>query len=291
VERRRVALDELGTSHGGPVARIVALLTRSRLLTVSAGAVEFAHEALLREWPRLQGWIEHDRDGLRMQRSLTAGALEWHRLDQDEGALYRGSRLDEALRWQRESGAALSELEQRFLTASHACEQRAVLTARRGARRLRALAIGLAGLTVVVAMLAWWAIGQRDHARAQVAHATALALENSVITMGFGVSRTVDTGDQMALDAVARALRTYPMQRDDLLRLTLDDPVKHRRVQSINHAIDDYAARWARPLVALARDDGRPGALQNFVLYVKAEVGQSQLDSIRRGFAHLFEHP
>ena len=37
--------------------------TDRRLLTVSAGTVEIAHEALLREWPRLRGWIDEDRDG------------------------------------------------------------------------------------------------------------------------------------------------------------------------------------------------------------------------------------
>lgn len=52
VERRRVALDELEINRNEDVARIVALLTDHRLLTVSAGTVEVAHEALLREWPR-----------------------------------------------------------------------------------------------------------------------------------------------------------------------------------------------------------------------------------------------
>ena len=44
------------------------LLADARLLTVSAGTVELAHEALLREWPRLRGWIEDDRDDLRVHR-------------------------------------------------------------------------------------------------------------------------------------------------------------------------------------------------------------------------------
>ena len=43
---------------------VIELLADARLLTVSAGTVEFAHEALLREWPRLRDWIEDDRDDL-----------------------------------------------------------------------------------------------------------------------------------------------------------------------------------------------------------------------------------
>ena len=46
------------------------VLTDQRLLTVSAGAVELAHEALLREWPRLRGWLEEDAEGRRIHRRL-----------------------------------------------------------------------------------------------------------------------------------------------------------------------------------------------------------------------------
>ena len=51
----------------------------------SAGTVEVAHEALLREWPRLRGWIEEDREGLRIHRGVTAAAEEWRRLGRDDG--------------------------------------------------------------------------------------------------------------------------------------------------------------------------------------------------------------
>ena len=48
--RRRVPLAEL-EPHGD----VIAALADRRLLTISAGTVEVAHEALLREWPRLRG--------------------------------------------------------------------------------------------------------------------------------------------------------------------------------------------------------------------------------------------
>ena len=66
VERRRVPLAELDTEHSDDVARVIELFTDQRLLTVSAGSVEVAHEALLREWPRLRGWIQEDREGMRI---------------------------------------------------------------------------------------------------------------------------------------------------------------------------------------------------------------------------------
>ena len=40
-------------------------LADDRLVTVSEGTVEVAHEALLHEWPRLRGWLEDDAEGRR----------------------------------------------------------------------------------------------------------------------------------------------------------------------------------------------------------------------------------
>ena len=68
VERRRVPLEEVGGSENA--GRVLGLLADRRLLTISDGTVEIAHEALLREWPLLRGWIEDDLEGLRVHRSL-----------------------------------------------------------------------------------------------------------------------------------------------------------------------------------------------------------------------------
>src|SRR6185503_15589970 len=52
VERRRLPLAELEATGDGAAAGVIERLADARLLTISAGSVEFAHEALLREWPR-----------------------------------------------------------------------------------------------------------------------------------------------------------------------------------------------------------------------------------------------
>jgi WD40 repeat protein/DNA-binding SARP family transcriptional activator len=149
VERRRVPLDELEIVRDEDLARVVALLTDSRLLTVSAGAVELAHEALLREWPRLCAWIEEDREGLRIQRGLSAAAGEWDRLGRDEGALYRGTRLREAVEWRASHQPVLNRLERDFLAAGEASREHERATRRRRTR----LMLGAAG-TVIVALVA-----------------------------------------------------------------------------------------------------------------------------------------
>ena len=114
VERLRVAPAELG---GPDTAQVVGLLADSRLLTVHAGTVELAHEALLREWPRLRSWISEDQESLRVHRSLSSEAREWERLDRDDGALLRGARLAEA-RELIEPDDRLAGYEREYLSAS-----------------------------------------------------------------------------------------------------------------------------------------------------------------------------
>ena len=58
--RRRAPLAELDLERNQDVADVLATLADTRLVTVGEGTVEVAHEALLREWPRLGEWIEED---------------------------------------------------------------------------------------------------------------------------------------------------------------------------------------------------------------------------------------
>ena len=77
VVRRRVALGELEVDHDEQAARVLEVMAASRLVTVGKGTAEVAHEALLREWPRLRGWLEEDVDGRRLHRRVTEAARDW----------------------------------------------------------------------------------------------------------------------------------------------------------------------------------------------------------------------
>ena len=98
--RRRARLDELGTDEATQTS-LQALIV-GRLVTSGEGAegmVEVSHEALIRGWPLLQGWIEADREALRIQHRLNAAAREWMEHDRDPDSLYRGARLSQAEEW------------------------------------------------------------------------------------------------------------------------------------------------------------------------------------------------
>ena len=94
--RRRVPLAELDDEG---VADVLSVLADDRLVTIGEGEVEVAHEALLREWPRLRSWLEEDAQGRHLHQQLSAAAREWDAGGRDPGELYRGARLAAALDW------------------------------------------------------------------------------------------------------------------------------------------------------------------------------------------------
>ena len=89
--RRRAALSEFDLDANEDARVVLAELTDSRLLTVSEGTVEVAHEALLREWPRLRGWLEDDVAGRRLHEHLMRSARTWEEGGRDRAELYRGA--------------------------------------------------------------------------------------------------------------------------------------------------------------------------------------------------------
>jgi WD40 repeat protein/DNA-binding SARP family transcriptional activator len=168
---RRVPLAELDLDHDPDLGAALAALTKARLLTIAEAAVEVAHEALLRHWPRLRGWLEDDAHGRALHRHLIRAAREWQAGGRDPGELYRGARLAAALDWVRGHAADLNELERAFLDHSRRAAEREVTEARRRAerearsnRRLRGLLAGLAAVLVVAVVTAALAVVQQGRA-------------------------------------------------------------------------------------------------------------------------------
>jgi diguanylate cyclase (GGDEF)-like protein/PAS domain S-box-containing protein len=129
--KRRALRKELGESDS--VDTVIQKLANARLITTEGeesqaaeadgqrrheAYVEVSHEALIRGWPMLRGWIDADRESLRIQHRLSNAAREWDAQHQDEAYLYRGLLLEEAEKHAQAHGANLNVLEQEFLKAS-----------------------------------------------------------------------------------------------------------------------------------------------------------------------------
>ncbi|MEU1938187.1 helix-turn-helix domain-containing protein [Streptomyces coeruleorubidus] len=169
---RPVSLKELDLDNADDFAatgEVLERLVKARLVTLDGQTLSLAHEALIAAWPRLRGWIDENRESLRLHRRLTEAAQNWEELGRDPGALYRGSRLtaaDEHLE-RRE----LTGLEHAFLTASLDARDHEQWATRRAAQRLRRLRTSLcvaAALAVIAGLVAWqWnRLGERRLAEA-----------------------------------------------------------------------------------------------------------------------------
>jgi WD40 repeat protein/DNA-binding SARP family transcriptional activator len=173
VVRRRAQLPEFDLDRDTVAARALQVLTDARLVTISEGSAEVAHEALLREWPRLRGWLEEDADGRKLHRHLTESARTWDEGGRDAADLYRGARFTAASEWAGPSEKDLNDLERGFLRASRGASEGESLRARRTNRRLRTLLAGVAMLLVVSLLIGSLALRQRDDARDALALADA----------------------------------------------------------------------------------------------------------------------
>ena len=80
--RRRARLEELAGIDPAVIERYRTnrLLVTDHHPITREPTVEVAHEALLREWPRLATWIDEDRDTIRVRRMIGLAATEWHDL-------------------------------------------------------------------------------------------------------------------------------------------------------------------------------------------------------------------
>ena len=132
--RQRVRLDDLDEASRSAVEPFVAgrLLVTARdpgTSTTQANpddgpapaapddptTVEVAHEALIRQWERLRGWIKEDREFLLWRQRLGFQIAEWDRSGRDAGTLLRGALLKEARRFVRSRRADLNDREREFL--------------------------------------------------------------------------------------------------------------------------------------------------------------------------------
>lgn len=166
---------------------------------------EIAHEALIRSWRRLQGWLNDDRAFYLWQQHARVAADQWLASQRDPGALLRGAPLAEAEHWTSARKPGITPRIWDFVAASKAQRQREETEAEAQRRitltqvealaeaerrradvearsnwRLRWLAIALSLVSVLAGLAGLLAFTQRNEALrqttlAQAAEATAEA--------------------------------------------------------------------------------------------------------------------
>ncbi|MGD0346479.1 MAG: TIR domain-containing protein [Terracidiphilus sp.] len=163
--RRPAAMTEISPR----ALPLIERLAKARLLTIlevlGVTTVEVAHEALLRKWPLLRGWLDGEREFLVGKSQLEEDLLDWQsaKPEQKTDALLTGLKLTRARAWLLEKPHQLSANEREFIQASIARQE--ADAAQQEQARLRALrgTIALAVLVVAIVVIAvvsgQWLIG------------------------------------------------------------------------------------------------------------------------------------
>ncbi len=225
--RRARRADLVPEGAAGPlVEEVIRTLADARLLTIGEDTVEVAHEALIRQWPTLQKWLNENRESLRVHHQLAEDAAEWAAIGRDAGGLYRGLRLAQAWDWSQGRGADLNALEREFLAASRAQQQDELDRERRRAEQLRRRALALGGALALACALLGLAVflntratAERNEARRQARRALAGAL---TAQSGRLLDDQLDLG--LLLAAEAYRLEDSPTSRGALLGALVHNP-------------------------------------------------------------------
>ena len=242
--RRRATFNELilkpeeaATTHA-----VLKALADARLIVTSEDSAEVAHEALIREWPTLRGWLEENREGLRLHRQLTEAAQEWNAMNRSPDILYRGARLAQAREWAATHKDEMNALEHEFLSASIEASEREVAeresqrqreleaaqklaeTQSRAAKQLHKRAIYLTGAFIIALTMAFTALFFGERARqsaveAQTARRIAISHELAAASLS-NLNVDPERSILLALQAVATTYdvdKTAQPQAEDTL--------------------------------------------------------------------------
>ncbi|MDP9233503.1 MAG: AAA family ATPase [Actinomycetota bacterium] len=267
IVRRRVQFSELELERDPVRASVISHLTEARLLTTSEDTVEVAHEALLREWPRLQEWLLEEGQGRELREHLTQSAKRWEGSGRDDAELYRGARLSASLDWSSSRRDELNSLERDFLDESRRNSELEAERQRRANRRLRVLLVGLAVFLVGAVVAGIFAVVQRGHAQ----HAAKVAVADSL-----GAQAIADQHLDRAMLLGVEGAKLDPSLRTqgDLLTALLRAPSAIRTFQGDGLRVNGLAISPDGGTLALEDNDSRVFFLNTAT---GTRVGQTRL--------------
>lgn len=189
----------------GDAAAVLDRLIGARLLTAGESddggeaRVEIVHEALIRHWGALAGWLDEDVEGQRLTHALRQAAREWETRRRPRGLLWRGEALDDLRRWRKRATDRLTGEEAEFVAASEAEE-------RRGARIRRGLGAGAFVATGAFAAFMFFQWRAAEDARVETEHQKARAEVRGLVSEARNQEPAGKLGEALALLRAAASL-------------------------------------------------------------------------------------
>ncbi|MBD2680927.1 MULTISPECIES: CHAT domain-containing protein [Nostoc] len=118
--RRLANREEVGEENWNLVTQLAdaRLLVTNRHEVTNIETVEIIHEALIKNWRRLQQWMQIDGEFRHWQEQLRVLIKQWEHSNQDAGALLRGKPLIDAEEWLLQRTTQINATEQSFINLS-----------------------------------------------------------------------------------------------------------------------------------------------------------------------------
>ena len=119
--RRTATLASIRSTAGDlDIDAVIGAFAQRRLLTTDIETVTISHESLLTAWPRLESWIDEERDSLAQYRRVGDAAEAWDDSGRHPDLLGRGSALANAARLLDDPSVAIrfGRVETDFVEAS-----------------------------------------------------------------------------------------------------------------------------------------------------------------------------
>jgi WD40 repeat protein len=277
-------VEQLASEH-----REARLITMRRNEGDQEATAEIAHEVLIRQWPRLQCWLNEDRAFRLWLQTVERDARVW-RKGKEPDLLHRGGRLQEALRWRRDRPASDLDSVVDFIEAAEK-QERHESEARQAAEseRLRALSEKVeaeerarveaerrADQERVAAAEALRLQDEANVARRQAEREKARARRELVFTLGAsGFALVVGAFLFLKRSEAERLIKlTLATETRALSAFSRVAAAEHRPVESVKLGL----AAWPRD-----EDDGRP-RLESTLSAVSAAIATERLPL--REFVH-----
>ncbi|HKU73554.1 MAG TPA: tetratricopeptide repeat-containing protein [Pyrinomonadaceae bacterium] len=115
--RQRVRVKDLGDAQQ-LLAKLSSLVAMSLELTSGEDLVEFVHDAYVRNWPRLTGWVEENRDFLLWRQTFRDQLRVWETNGRGSGFFLQGEQLRTAVNWRDKQRDWLNPTENDFINRS-----------------------------------------------------------------------------------------------------------------------------------------------------------------------------
>ena len=197
--RRRRSLHDVSPKDccSEDVARIVHHLVDIRLVATSFDeksgreTIEIIHDSLIREWDRLQQWLDEDRSFRTWKKEMEGKAAAWEEGGRDEGRMIHGTRdLGRAESWLEDRSSDIGEREHEYIRYSLERGKREENTRRRRIKVFEALF----AILLLVSVIAVFQYHQTNESREE-----ALALYLASQSMQIDIASASDHMRQLML--------------------------------------------------------------------------------------------